>query len=104
MQNPINYHDPTSFHNDGAFMQKQKLFNFLWLYLVITILMIGMLNFIQPKRVMAASQIFSVTNTSDSGSGSLRQAVADANNNGNPDDQDSIVFLYPGLVTRPYCC
>lgn len=97
MQNPINYHDPTSFHNDGAFMQKQKLFNFLWLYLVITILMIGMLNFIQPKRVMAASQIFSVTNTSDSGSGSLRQAVADANNNGNPDDQDSIVFSIPGI-------
>ncbi len=44
------------------------------------------------NHVYAAPQTFTVTNINDSGAGSLRQAIVDANGNGNPSDQDSIVF------------
>lgn len=40
----------------------------------------------------AAPATFTVTNTNDSGAGSLRQAIISANTNGNPADQDVINF------------
>lgn len=47
-------------------------------------------------RVQAVPATFTVTNTNDSGAGSLRQAIDDANNNGNPSDMDIIAFDIPG--------
>lgn len=47
-------------------------------------------------HVQAAPATFTVTNTNDSGAGSLRQAIEDANNNGNPSDMDIIAFDIPG--------
>lgn len=44
------------------------------------------------SHVYAAPQTFIVLNTNDSGAGSLRQAILSANSNGNPSDQDSIIF------------
>ncbi|MDQ5944011.1 MAG: trimeric autotransporter adhesin [Patescibacteria group bacterium] len=44
----------------------------------------------------AAPATFTVTNTNDSGAGSLRQAMMDANSNGNPSDIDSIEFNISG--------
>lgn len=46
--------------------------------------------------VSAAPTTFTVTNTNDSGAGSLRQAILDANANGNPADMDVISFNIPG--------
>lgn len=50
-----------------------------------------------PKAspVKAAPATFVVTNTSPSGAGSLAQAISDANNNGNPSEQDTITFNIP---------
>lgn len=45
---------------------------------------------------LAAPATFTVTNTDDSGAGSLRQAIDDANNNGNPSDMDIIDFNIAG--------
>lgn len=45
----------------------------------------------QPKA-FAAPATFTVTNTNDSGAGSLRQAILSANGNGNASDQDIINF------------
>jgi hypothetical protein len=43
-----------------------------------------------------APATFTVTNTDDSGSGSLRQAITDANNNSNSGGPDRIEFNVPG--------
>lgn len=48
------------------------------------------------NKVMAAPTTFTVTNTNDSGEGSLRQAIIDANSNGNSSDMDVIEFDIPG--------
>ena len=48
----------------------------------------------------AAPSTFTVTNTNDSGAGSLRQAIEDANSNGNPGDQDVIEFDIGGAGTK----
>lgn len=48
------------------------------------------------QSAQAAPATFTVTNTNDSGAGSLRQAIQDANTNGNPGDQDVIEFDIPG--------
>lgn len=45
---------------------------------------------------LAAPATFTVTNTNDSGAGSLRQAIDDANNNANPSDMDIIDFNIAG--------
>lgn len=45
---------------------------------------------------LAASATFTVTNTNDTGAGSLRQAIDDANNNANPSDMDIIDFNIAG--------
>lgn len=47
-------------------------------------------------KLFAAPATFTVTNTNDSGVGSLRQAIIDANNNGNSSDMDTIEFNIPG--------
>lgn len=47
-------------------------------------------------HVSAISQKFTVTNTNDSGKGSLRQAILDANANGNPTEMDIIDFAIAG--------
>lgn len=44
------------------------------------------------KQASAAPSEFTVTNTNDSGIGSLRQAIEDANDNNNPSDMDTIIF------------
>jgi len=49
-----------------------------------------------PQITTAAPATFTVTNTNDSGAGSLRQAILDANANGNPADMDVIEFDIPG--------
>lgn len=45
---------------------------------------------------LAAPATFTVTNTNDTGAGSLRQAIDDANNNANPSDMDIIDFNIAG--------
>ena len=44
----------------------------------------------------ANAATFTVTNTNDSGAGSLREAINDANSNGNPATMDIIEFTIPG--------
>ncbi len=51
---------------------------------------------ILSSKVSALPATFVVSNTNDSGAGSLRQAILDANNNGNPADMDIIEFDIPG--------
>lgn len=53
--------------------------------------------FTHTLAVQAAPAVFTVTNTNDSGAGSLRQAVLSANANSNPSDQDVINFSISGL-------
>lgn len=48
------------------------------------------------SRAHAAPATFSVTNTNDSGAGSLRQAITDANSNANAADMDVIEFNISG--------
>lgn len=56
----------------------------------------------KSKTVLAAPTTFTVTNTNDTGAGSLRQAIISANTNGNAADQDIINFSInsdaPGTV------
>jgi hypothetical protein len=52
--------------------------------------------FLQVGSAFAAPATFTVTNTNNSGAGSLRQAIEDANSNGNPLDMDTIAFAVPG--------
>ncbi|KPK73792.1 MAG: hypothetical protein AMJ84_01565, partial [Acidithiobacillales bacterium SM23_46] len=57
---------------------------------------------IDPVDTQAAT--FIVTNTNDSGAGSLRQAITDANDNANSPTVDRIEFNIPGTaphVIRP---
>lgn len=65
----------------------------LWTAVVLLALSITIL-FSNP--LYAAPEAFTVTNTNDSGEGSLRQAIEDANSNNNPDDMDVIEFNIPG--------
>jgi hypothetical protein len=46
--------------------------------------------------VRASADTFLVTNANDSGPGSLRQAIIDANNHPNPSEGDRIAFSIPG--------
>lgn len=52
--------------------------------------------FLFVSKTSAAPSTFTVINTDDSGPGSLRQAIIDANSNGNPGDMDMIAFNIPG--------
>lgn len=56
----------------------------------------ALLTVMSPQITTAAPATFTVTNTNDSGAGSLRQAILDANANGNPADMDVIEFDIPG--------
>ncbi|MCA9344899.1 hypothetical protein KC946_03615, partial [Candidatus Saccharibacteria bacterium] len=55
-----------------------------------------LLQSITPTKAHAAPATFTVTNTNDSGAGSLRQAITDANSNANPSDMDVIDFNIAG--------
>lgn len=54
------------------------------------------LNLAINPHVYAAPASFTVTNTNDSGAGSLRQAITDANANNNTGDIDNIQFNIAG--------
>ncbi len=64
-------------------------------FLVLSILCIASFLLL-ASGVHAAPATFVVTNTNDSGAGSLRQAIEDANGNGNPSDMDVIEFNIAG--------
>jgi len=66
------------------------------LRLVTAVLAVAMLSVMLSGVAHAAPATFTVINTNDSGAGSLRQAIEDANGNGNPADMDVIEFAIPG--------
>lgn len=73
---------------------KQKISRFI---IAVTIAaFIAVVSILQQAGVHAAPQTFTVTNTNDSGAGSLRQAIYDANSNANPADVDVIEFNIAG--------
>lgn len=53
-----------------------------------------------PQTGYAAPATFVVTNTDDTGPGSLRDAIDSANGNANPSDQDVIEFNITGTGTK----
>jgi hypothetical protein len=55
-----------------------------------------LLSLLFSVKAQAAPTTFTVTNTNDSGTGSLRQAIEDANTNSNPSDMDAIDFGISG--------
>ncbi|MEZ4278399.1 MAG: hypothetical protein R3F21_02135 [Myxococcota bacterium] len=59
----------------------------------------GTVSALWAASVASAVDIFLVTNTNDAGPGSLRQAIVDATNDANP-DEDRIVFNIPGLGVK----
>ena len=64
--------------------------------LVVKLSIFVLVFFLFVAKTSAAPSIFTVINTNDSGPGSLRQAITDANSNGNPGDMDIIAFNIPG--------
>lgn len=60
------------------------------------VVLIAVLTTATKAQVYAASASFIVTNTNDSGAGSLRQAIIDANANNNTGDIDNIQFNIAG--------
>lgn len=71
-------------------MTTKKLLRGMAMMLAVAITATGAM--IWSKHVYAAPAAFTVTNINDSGPGSLRQAIEDANTNSNPSDQDTITF------------
>lgn len=67
-----------------------------WLAVISVIIFGVVLTLSISTRVFAVPATFTVTNTDDSGPGSLRQAITDANSNGNPADMDIVEFNIPG--------
>lgn len=68
-------------------------------YITAFVLAIGIVTGVvatSSTPAQAAPSTFTVTNTNDSGAGSLRQAINSANSNGNPGDQDIIQFNISG--------
>ena len=65
--------------------------------LVVLAMVAAMLLTAKPSY---ASTTFTVTNTNDSGAGSLEQAILDANANGNPSEVDRIDFDIPGTGVK----
>lgn len=59
-------------------------------------LLLFIVSILFSVNAKAAPATFTVTNTNDSGAGSLRQAIGDANGNNNPSDMDVIEFNIPG--------
>lgn len=64
------------------------------------IILVALFSFVFSGVAHAAPATFTVTNTNDSGAGSLRQAVDDANSNGNPADMDVIEFAIAGTAVH----
>jgi hypothetical protein len=77
-------------------LQKNKRVNIFLLVLFILFSSFVAAVFTALPKANAAPVTFTVTNTDDSGPGSLRQAITDANSNGNPADMDVIEFNIPG--------
>src|SRR5690348_17047136 len=63
-----------------------------------TVALVLCFGYLVERRVAASGANFVVTNTSDSGAGSLRQAIINANNNAGA---DTISFNIPG--SDPNC-
>lgn len=61
-----------------------------------SLLIVGVSLLALSHGASAASATFVVTNTLDTGPGSFRQALIDANNNSNPADMDTITFAIGG--------
>ncbi|MCA9331904.1 hypothetical protein KC968_03115 [Candidatus Saccharibacteria bacterium] len=75
--------------------QNRSLFKYIKLrYILVSLVALSAIQY--PRQVKAAEATFTVTNTNDSGLGSLRQAITDANANGNPTDMDVVGFDIPG--------
>jgi hypothetical protein len=66
------------------------------LVLPIWLTLLAVLLIVSRGSLSAAPATFTVTNTNDSGAGSLRQAMTSANDNGNPSYMDTIEFNIPG--------
>src|SRR5215470_19284580 len=68
--------------------------------LVVTIALLASLDLLRSRShffPVAHAATFTVTNTNDSGAGSLRQAILDANNTVHHPGLDTIAFYLPGL-------
>lgn len=65
-----------------------------YLFAVVTALAVSFVG--MAAHAEAAPATFTVINTNDSGAGSLRQAIIDANENANPSDMDVIEFTIAG--------
>lgn len=63
---------------------------------IAVLMSIVMVTVLSPGHASAAPATFTVTTTADSGAGSLRQAIDDANTNSNPSDMDIIAFNISG--------
>jgi hypothetical protein len=83
---------PTNTTTSGLIWGKRAIAQVAGRTVVVALLMVGVLA--SPSQ--AAPSTFTVTNTNDSGAGSLRQAILDANANNNPGEQDHINFNIPG--------
>ncbi len=65
---------------------------FFTIQLTVWVVTVLVLLFVNKGSLSAVPQTFIVTNTNDSGAGSLRQAIEDANNNGISTEMDTIAF------------
>lgn len=68
--------------------------NYVKFFSFVTLLLSAL--FLFSSKASAAPANFTVTNVNDSGAGSLRQAILDANGNGNSSDMDVIEFNIAG--------
>jgi hypothetical protein len=94
--------------NSFAFTSLTRLFNShsqgklvrFKVALILALAVVGLLAIAPPiatgALVFAAPQVFVVTSAGDAGPGTLRDAITNANNNGNGSDQDLIEFNIPG--------
>lgn len=72
-------------------MNVRKFYLLLWS----AVCLVGIFT-LTSQKTFAAPATFAVTNTNDSGAGSLRQAIIDANSNSNPSEQDTVAFNITG--------
>jgi hypothetical protein len=69
--------------------------------LALAFLLVAVVGALAISPALAVATTFTVTNTNDSGDGSLRQAIIDANDNANPTERDTIDFDIP--ASDPNC-
>jgi hypothetical protein len=80
------------FHFTGATVVFEKCIKVL----ILSVLFLTFMTLLSVTKVLAAPTTFTVTNTNDSGVGSLRQAIDLANTNANPSEIDVIDFNITG--------